>query len=204
MIRVRADATQPPDRPSRPPETYFANMYRLFVAIDMPPAITERIANICYGIRAVRWVPREQLHCTLRFLGDRDQQTYDAVTDALHEVRMRSFSLELAGVGFFPPRKKPRILWAGIRPSEELTQLRSEVDTALLHAGIEPDTRAFHPHITVARIRERARPADITPFLSANNLFATPAFAVEEFTLYSSLLRPEGAEHRVEQRYELL
>ncbi len=179
-------------------------MHRLFVAIDMPSETVELLANICYGIRRVRWTPRNQLHMTVRFIGDCDEEAYHAIVDALADVRIRSFPLELKSVGYFPPRGNPRVLWVGISPSEELFHLRNAIEKALTTAGVERDERKFHPHITVARVRDHTPASEITPFLSANNLFRAPAFMVNEFRLYSSVLRPEGAEHRIEATYPLL
>ncbi|MBD3317435.1 MAG: RNA 2',3'-cyclic phosphodiesterase [Chitinivibrionales bacterium] len=178
-------------------------MARLFIAIDFPQDVKEHIANACYGVSSARWVPMEQIHLTLRFIGETDNTTYNAVVDALDSVHGESFSLQLSGAGHFPPRGKPRVLWLGIKPQPLLISLQRNIEEALERAGVERERRKFSPHVTVARLRERTRGADIIPFLSVNGLFSAGPISVTEFHLYSSILKPEGAIHRIEQTFSL-
>jgi 2'-5' RNA ligase len=178
-------------------------MARLFVAIDLPENARERIANLCTGVRGARWVRFEQLHLTLRFIGDATDRQFHAIEEALSCVRGTPFEIRLVGVGHFPPRGRPRVLWVGIEPSSELLALQESVERNLQKAGIAPERRKFHPHITVARLRDGASAQDIIPFLSANGMFALESFTVNEFRLYSSILRPEGAVHTIEAEYPL-
>ena len=178
-------------------------MPRLFVAIDLPENIQERLGVLCCGLPGARWVPAEQMHLTLRFIGDVDSSVFQDVCEVLTEVRMDSFRLQLDGVGFFPPRGKPRVVWAGIRPNENLVRLRNRVETVLVRAGLDPEGRKFSPHITLARLRNTPS-SKVASFLSHNGMFATEDIPVKEFLLYSSVLNSKGAKHYIEEAYPLV
>ncbi len=178
-------------------------MLRLFVAIDIPPPIVEQIHNICYGIKDVRWVEEGQIHLTLRFIGNCDNSLFNDIRIALDKIRLPVFSLAPEGVGYFPPRGKPKVLWVGIKHSPELHKLNNAVEKSLRDTGIKEEQKKFHPHITVARLKTGAASSAIIPFLSRNNLFKTSSFSVNEFHLYSSTLSREGAVHRIEETYML-
>ncbi len=178
-------------------------MSRLFIAIDLPDPIKTATANICFGVQGAKWVPVDQLHLTLRFVGEADNETYVSIRHALSEVQMSAFTIDISGVGFFPPRGKPRVLWLGIVQNESLTELKNKIEEAVVNAGIAPEERKFHPHITLARLKERTTAKDIIPFLSSNNLFSFKEVPVDSFYLYSSILKPQGAIHSREATYEL-
>lgn len=175
---------------------------RLFVAIDPPQQIRDRLAMLCCGLPSARWTPQEQLHLTLCFIGEVDGSTFLDIREALAEVTVPQFSLHLQGVGFFPPRGQPRVIWAGIEKSEPLHLLQRKITTRLFHLGLEPDNRKFSPHITLARLQQTPA-AKVGKYLQNNGLFRSLPFLVDQFTLYSSLLGRAGALHLVEQQYPL-
>lgn len=177
-------------------------MYRLFVAIDLPEAVKEHLMAICHGIAAARWVPGEQLHLTLRFVGDADEDLFSAIRAGLSQVRSHPFTLALAGTSCFPSPKRPRVLWVGTHGDGTLRQLQQAVEERLVAARVPPDARPFSPHITLARLREPA-PAATASFLATHASFASEPFAVDAFHLYSSTLTPTGAIHRREASYPL-
>lgn len=177
-------------------------MPRLFVAIDPPLGIRERLTALCCGLPGARWVEPEQLHLTLRFIGDVDGSIRRPVQEALAEVRAEAFSLQLEGIGFFPPRGNPRVVWVGIRKNEELLRLHNRIESVLVRAGLEPEERKFAPHITLARLKNT--PASrIGAYLAQHGLFRTEEFPVNEFLLYSSVLNSRGARHYIEEGYPL-
>ena len=177
-------------------------MPRLFVAIDLPAAIRDQLAALCCGLPGARWVEPEQLHLTLRFIGEVDGGIMNRVREALAEVRAETFSLQLAGVGFFPPRGNPRVAWVGISKNELLLRLHHRVEAALIRAGFPPEERKYSPHITLALLK--ATPASRAGgYLAQHNLFATEEFPVREFLLYSSVLNSRGARHYIEAGYPL-
>jgi 2'-5' RNA ligase len=177
-------------------------MYRLFVAVDLPREAKEALLDICQGLPEARWVPPEQLHLTLRFIGDADDETFAAVKAALGGVKGTTFDLALEGVGHFPPGKRPRVLWVGMERNEPLMQLAQDVELALGTAGVPPDERPFSPHITLARFREPPA-GGVARFEERHREFALPPFTVAAFYLYSSILGPKGATHTREATYPL-
>lgn len=177
-------------------------MPRLFIAIDMPAAIKERLTTLCCGLPGARWVEPDHMHLTLRFIGEVDSTIFKDVREALTQVRGEPFSLQLDGIGFFPPRGKPRVLWAGIRKNAELLQLRNRVESELIRLGLEPEGRKYAPHITLARLKNTPVPK-AGAYLVHNALFATDLFQVNEFFLYSSVLNSKGAKHFIEEGYPL-
>lgn len=178
-------------------------MIRLFVAVDLPDSIKDELSGITFGLPGARWVEPDQLHLTVRFIGEVDGGLFADIRSALEDVRASQFPLELKGLGVFPPRKEPRVLWVGLEKSEGLWQLRKKVDSALSRVGLAPEKRKFSPHITLARLKQTPI-SRLTNFLSGNGLFALPPFQVTEFTLYSSQLTPKGAIHEPEAVYPLL
>jgi 2'-5' RNA ligase len=169
-------------------------MPRLFIAIDIPDRIKDDISATYIAIPGARWIEDAQIHLTLRFIGEVDNPVEQEIIVALKNVSMPSFNLTLKSVGFFPPRKEPRILWVGINDSPELIRLQSKIEHALTASGIQPDTRHFHAHITVARLDNT--PVDKAAlYLTNNSLFSTEPFEVSDFHLYESHLKKEGALH---------
>lgn len=177
-------------------------MPRLFVAIDLPPAIRERLVSLCCGLPGARWVDPEQMHLTLRFIGEVNSSVFQLVREALTEVRSDPFTLRLEGIGFFPPRGLPRVAWAGIRKNDQLVQLRNRIESVLVRSGLEPEGRKFSPHITLARLNNTPG-SRIGAYLAHNGMFLSEEFPVREFFLYSSVLNSRGAKHYIEQRYAL-
>jgi RNA 2',3'-cyclic 3'-phosphodiesterase len=178
-------------------------MHRLFVAIDLPEDICDSIQDIYLAIPGARWVGSDQLHLTLRFIGEVDDNTFRAIMDSLAAITFDTFPVSLYGVGYFPLRRKPNILWVGLKKSEELLRLQGAIERAVVKAGLQPDRRNFHPHITVARLRDDAPLGRITDFLKVNALFSAGPVETNEFHLYSSTLNPEGAIHRIEATYAI-
>ena len=178
-------------------------MPRLFVAIELPETVRDLLEPLALGLPGGRAVPREQLHLTLRFIGELEGKALRDVRGVLGEVRARPFSLTACGVGCFPRRRDPRVAWAGFRHGPELAALHRGVEAALERVGIPPEGRKLHPHVTLVRLGA-PRPARVAAWLREHAMLESPPFPVTAFRLYSSLLRPSGAVHRVEERYALL
>ena len=178
-------------------------MHRLFVAIDLPEEIKAALCALRCPISGAKWVSEAQLHLTLRFIGDADDDLLHRITTGLSDIMAAPFSLAMMGVGCFPPKRDPKVLWVGIDKNEALFNLQNAVAKALLQSGLEPEIRPFSPHITIARLKETSA-ALLAPFLQQNNRFVTPFFPVTEFILYSSTLAPQGAIHRQEALFPLL
>jgi 2'-5' RNA ligase len=177
-------------------------MYRLFVAVDLPDRVQASVAGICHGLPEAKWVAPDQLHLTLRFIGAVDEALSKAIKVELAMVTASAFSLNLQGVGCFPPHRYPHVLWVGLGSNTALLQLQQQVEHALVRAGIPAEQRPFSPHITIARFREGSK-ARVDGYLAATSQFVTEPFPVAEFYLYSSTLTREGASHRREVTYPL-
>jgi 2'-5' RNA ligase len=177
-------------------------MPRLFVALDIPERIKDDITATFCAMHGARWVEDNQIHLTLRFIGEVSADTADVIKKALRSVKGRPFSLCMKGVGFFPPRNEPRILWAGIAENEELMRLQSRIERTLVATGLEHDDRKFHPHVTLARLHA-THPQHVARFVTQNSLFMTEEFSVSAFHLYTSTLGKEGAIHEKEVSYRL-
>ncbi len=154
------------------------------------------------SLPGARAVPEEQIHITLRFIGEVDGTTFLDIKEILEKVHVSEFTLGIAGVGHFPPRGKPRVIWAGLQPTEELVKLKRQIDTRLIECGIAPDTRKFSPHITLARLNT-THLKRVTEFLAGNAFLRFDDFGVSAFHLYSSKLSHKGAVHTLEASYSL-
>ena len=178
-------------------------MPRLFIAVDLPDTIKKNLETMFFGIPGARWVASDQIHLTVRFIGDVDGALFLDIKNTLEEVNILPFDLQLKGVGHFPPRGTPRVLWVGLEKNEPLQLLRKKIDSTLLKIGLEPERRKFSPHITLARLKNTPL-QKIANFLSGNGLFSQEPFQVDDFKLYSSTLTPKGAIHKVEKVYPLM
>lgn len=177
-------------------------MPRLFVAAELPDSVKERLAGISYGLPAAAWVPPDQMHLTLRFIGEVEEGLFQSIREALGGLRSPSFYLTLKGVGHFPKRGDPETLWAGVGENAELVRLRNRIESLLVKRGVEPEARKFHPHVTLARVKD-ARAPWIGRYLVDNALFSMHEIPIQGFGLWSSRLMPSGAEHRLEAGYPL-
>ena len=178
---------------------------RLFVAIPVPDHIGDDLADICSGIPGARWVPPQNFHITLRFLGEIDGAQADDVHEALSGIMAPGFELSLATVGSFGDQKKTRLLWAGVDHNPALVHLRDKVESAAVRAGLAPEPRRFKPHVTLARFKNGSGIApEIHQFITRNALYRSEPFFVQHFTLFQSFLGGEGAIYRPEADYELI
>lgn len=174
---------------------------RLFVALPLPDTVAESLLPLMGGVPGARWQRRDQLHLTLRFIGEADGRQIADIDDALATIADPVFDLTVKGVGCFGGRK-PSALWAGTAPSPALMHLQRKIETALQRVGCTPDPRKFSPHITLARLKAPQKDK-LTEFLSRNALYRAEAFEVTEFTLFSSQLSPSGSIYRPEAGYPL-
>jgi len=176
---------------------------RLFVALDMPWSVREQLAALSgVGIPGARWVPPENYHLTLRFIGDIPGHVARDVDGALLGIRARGFSLTLTGMGTFAKGGVSSALWVGVERTPSLDHLRNKIETALQRCGLEPERRKFQPHVTLARLDNPAE-GKVAAFVQAHNLFRTEPNPVEHFTLFSSLLNKDHAVYTPEAEYEL-
>lgn len=166
---------------------------RLFVAVDLPTAIKELLLEMNPHRPGMRWLQPEQIHLTVSFLGNVGPIAEETLREKLAAIRFTAFFMPVAGIGMFPPKGKPNVIWAGVgKGHPQLFHLYKRVQEAALGAGLEPDLRAWHPHITFARCRDV--PAETArAFLKEHAEFDAGMMRVESFALYSSIPGPIGS-----------
>lgn len=176
-------------------------MHRLFVGLRPPLAIREALAQTTAGVPGARWQDDAQLHITLRFIGEVDGRRADEIALALTSIHADSLDLAVAGVGAFDSRGRPNALWAGVSPRGQLAHLHRKIDQALVRIGLEPERRAYLPHITLARLNARAGAAD--HWLADHAALASATFRIDQFLLFESHLGRAAASYEAIARYPL-
>ncbi len=178
-------------------------MPRLFVALDLPPELKAAVRSLQFGLRNARWLDDAGLHLTLAFIGEVDGSIVERVEGALAEVEADPIRLELHGLGCFPGRGDPRVLWTGAAPKAEPAALAADVTRALRRAGVAPKRRRFTPHVSLVRFRRPPPRIDLERYLSVHSLFRSPVCEVASFHLYSSILHPSEARYTIEATFPL-
>ena len=164
-------------------------MYRLFVAIRPPEEVRDALIDTMEEIEGARWQDEEQLHLTLRFVGEVERHQAEDLADALSQVRMRPISILVEGVGHFERKGVPRAIWARIVPSRELDELHKRIEQACRSAGLQPETRRFVPHITIARLNRSSGP--IALWLARHSGLRL-GWNAQHFSLFRSHLSKNG------------
>ena len=179
-------------------------MPRLFVALELPEALKQAIGELQSGLRDARWLDADALHVTLAFVGEVEPSARRRIEEALARVEAPPLAVELHGIGHFPHRGPPRVLWTGASPAAALGTLAAVVRRALARAGFPPERRKFAPHVTIARFRRPPPPHALQDYLGAYSLFRTPSAPIASFRLLSSVLRPSGARYTIEADFPLI
>jgi 2'-5' RNA ligase len=175
--------------------------HRLFVALRPPRAIREILIAAMHGIAGVRWQNDEQLHLTLRFIGEVDRHRAEDIAAALGALYAPYVTARIAGVDLFDRQGRPHMVWAGVEPYDPLAALHRKVDQLLARVGVAPETRAFVPHITLARLNRGSGP--VAPFLALNSRLASALFEFGHIGLYESELGHGGSRYHPVARYPL-
>lgn len=179
-------------------------MHRLFVALRPPPPVRAALAATMDGVPQARWQDDEQLHLTLRYIGEVDRRMAEEIVLALGHVHGSAVEISLSGVGAFDKLGRINALWAGVTPHDALAALHRKVDHALVRIGLPPEGRAYLPHITVARVSRGAGSGpEIDQWLAAHAGLASPSFRLDYLTLFESHLGGEAARYEVVERWRL-
>lgn len=176
-------------------------MTRIFIALRPPAAMREALRATMHGVPGARWQTDEQLHLTLRFVGEVDRHGVDDIAAALAHVHCPRLMLRVDGVGAFGRDGHPHSLWAGVVPDPDLLRLHRAIDRALVRIGLPPEGRAFRPHITVARLSRSAGPAD--GWLEAHAALRLGPAPFEHLHLQESVLGHGGSVYTILERYPL-
>ena len=177
-------------------------MHRLFVAIRPPESIRDLLIDAMDDSPDLRWVGDEQLHLTLRFVGEVERPLANDIAAELERIRYPAFELRVSGVGRFD-RRSGGAIWAGVEPRKPVAELAAKIDRACIEAGLEPEHRAFHPHITLARYNRRGA-GSAGDFERQQSALSSSAFAVDSFILFESRLSRNGAHYEEVSAYELI
>ena len=176
---------------------------RLFVALALPWELRQRLGIMAgAGIPGARWVPPENYHVTLRFIGETPAYRAEEIDLAHAALKARAFELTLAGVGTFGKSGRSMSLWVGVERNPRLELLQSKIEAALQRVGLEPERRRFTPHVSLARLDNPVE-SKLAAFVQAHNLFRAEPVPMQRFTLFSSLLGKEGSVYTPEVEYEL-
>jgi 2'-5' RNA ligase len=163
---------------------------RLFVALVPPSTVRTELAELAAPLAGVRWTPADNIHLTLRFIGETEPEKQARYEEALARVRVEPFILPVTGVGTFTHRGPARVLWAGVGGGHtRLYQLRKQVDEALLMVDSGLPMPGFHPHFTIARLDPEHEPKAVAHFIERHADAEAPPFRVAEFHLMASDLR---------------
>jgi|SRR3990172_1890655 len=180
------------------------SLLRAFVAIELPTgtqdAIQDQISRLksSLGNDLVRWIPSKNIHLTLKFLGNITAAHVEFLKQMLaREADSHSeFDVQFQGLDTFPASKRPRILWIGLRAPSDLMSIQRNLETAAARLGFEKDTRAFSPHLTIARVRQNASPAELQKIrlgVESVQLGSIPPARVDSLHLLQSHLNPTGS-----------
>lgn len=178
-------------------------MIRLFTALEIPASQAERIAMLQSGLRGVRWISRDYLHITLRYIGEVDESMAWDIDRALTDIHGDPIDISLEGIGQFG-NKRPHSVWLGVNETPELLQLQSRQENAMQKIGLPAEGRKYTPHVTLGRLKRGAtEPSEVMRYIEANNLFFTPTFKAARFVLMSSKLSQGGGPYITERDYSL-
>jgi len=175
---------------------------RLFVGIGFEEDLAARIATLQRGLPGARWIEPANLHLTLRFIGEVDEDLAEEIHHNLAALAEPPFALTLTGLGLFGNRHQAHTMWLGVERSEALSRLAARVDTAVVQAGAAPEPRKFNPHVTLARLKDTP-PGRIQDFIDATGPFREEHVAVERFTLFRSTLGRLGSQYDALEHYPL-
>lgn len=167
---------------------------RLFLALTVPAPTRDALAELQTALPMGRLVPAEDLHLTLAFVGEVDEVSAAGLHEEMERLRAPGFDLQAKGIGTFGG-SSPRALWAGTAPEPQLPRLRDKIHSGLRRAGLELPRERFRPHFTLARFRRRLSGDEVErlrQFVQERSDFVAMPFAVEEFALFRSTLRPTG------------
>ncbi|HYY14131.1 MAG TPA: RNA 2',3'-cyclic phosphodiesterase [Chthoniobacterales bacterium] len=171
---------------------------RLFVAIALPDSTRHALVSLNPHLRGIRWSERDQMHLTLGFFGRVPEDVDVVLREKLAAIQFGAFFLPITGIGTFPPKGAPKIIWIGVgKGHPHLFQIHKRVQEAALAVGLEPDLRPWHPHITLARCQDVSAHT-LRKFLRANADLDLGLIRVDAVHLYSSQLTPAGPIHTQE------
>jgi len=173
---------------------------RLFVALAIPTEVREKIAALIRELRGAdtnpKWINPDNLHVTLKFIGEVTPEKAVEIGDALATVQtQQSVVVEFREIGFFPDARRPSVAWVGIHSAQVLSDLAGEVNRALVPLGISREEKPFVPHLTIARFKETGLSPHLRTEIEKQRSREFGALATGEFHLIESKRKAAGAEY---------
>lgn len=176
---------------------------RLFVAIPLSNETKVKLQKLQQSLPdGVRRQQVEQLHITLRFLGDISSDAMTEIKSRLNEIKEKPFKIQINGFGSFPPTENATVLWAGVKKSAPLTKLQRNVEKACIEAGVEAEKRTYIPHITLGRVK-KAKSKEVETFIKKHKIPPQWVQPVNEFVLFESKQTEDGITHQPLETYHL-
>jgi len=175
---------------------------RLFIGLFLPEDIRARLAGLKGGLKGARWVDAENLHLSLRFIGEVTGGIERDIDQALLAIDSPAFDLALSGLGFFDRGGKVHSVWAGVEEADEVILLQSKIERALINIDLEPEHRKYKPHVTLARLKN-GKSGEAGKFMEQHDGFRAGPFSIDHFTLFLSHLGHSGAHYEVLADYPL-
>lgn len=179
-----------------------AEQIRTFIAAKISPADCEKLRGfqrlLRNELKSVKWVKPENIHLTLRFLGNIDESSQSEVIDSIESVfdKFSPLNMNFSGLGVFPDERRPRVLWTGLEGDvSRLSLLASEICTALRTKGFPKGRNHFSPHITIGRFKKKDVEKNLFDILGKYNSLLTGFFVIDEIVFYKSELLKEGAKY---------
>ena len=177
-------------------------MVRLFTAVPLPDMVRQQLMLAAGGVPGARWSEPHNMHITLRFIGEVDHGLAEDCALALESISVSPFAVTIAGVGQFGAGQHARVLWAGVEKNPALGHLRDKVESVLVRTGLEPESRKYAPHVTLARLRDAPKER-LAAYLQSHARLQVGPFPVDRFILYSSWPGKEAPAYREEAVYAL-
>ncbi|QJD60265.1 RNA 2',3'-cyclic phosphodiesterase [Pseudomonas sp. gcc21] len=177
-------------------------MPRLFLGFELPAPVKQQLLDIHEPLRGARWQRADQIHLTMRFLGQASDAFIPMIIDSLTDLNTERITLRLHGAGCFGGPQRPFALWAGVAPEQPLVQLREQIDERLAPLALPQDRHAgFKPHITLARIRGGDHSA--MQVARRHDGLTSEWFRFDTLALFSSTQASEGSVYSVLHEFPL-
>lgn len=183
---------------------------RLFIAVPIPADIDKKLEEIIARFKRtgadVKWVKPESIHITLKFLGETEEKKISEISSTIENLSIKTTDLTagVQGIGFFPDQKRPRVIWAGLQENKPfLSDAALKIDQSLSALGFEREKRRFSPHLTIGRFRSNRSLQALISETEKIKVSSFGNFPITCFNLYSSTLKPSGAEYKILRSFDL-
>ncbi len=178
-------------------------MIRLFVGIPLPGDVRNNLQFLQAGLEGAHWISHENMHLTLRFIGEIEEFQAEDINDALSAIHEPAFDISLTGIETFGRGHMIHTLWVAVLGEQALFHLQGKIESALVRAGLEPERRKYTPHVTLARVKKSPK-GKVAGWLSEHGGLNLEPFTADRFVLYRSHLGHNGAHYETIASYDLI